>query len=425
MQLLTPVRPPAAKVEPFARLRGAVYPFAPHPTTHIEELTPVGSGDPLADQLTASIASKLRTPFLESTTRDARVEAYVADVGVLGRVTDEATRFLRQIVEHYLSGTPDPAVRSVRVAELMHGMPSMALPPNLLSAEFLARPAAEVGRDLSNAVSQTVAQLVITFMSSLRTLTNRCVCGLIDRPNDEVCRFTYFDEVLTQRTTKSQKRKRKKAGTPQEQPGQLLIGIDTVTTWETTTTDRRFTKHEHHLMNTTEVAPGFTRWLLPTQVEYLIASAPTWVRPLLRIVEGTVVVERSITWESSKSATRVIDERDELVYAPDPALVLGDFVLAGWGEDELRAITRSGSAPADRSSRTTPTRTNLVRGAWTVGAVVAALVSCRLSALAVSESSVFLGILVALCAGSAACFARTASRSEFVRSTTSSPGVSS
>ena len=138
--------------------------------------------------------------------------------------------------------------------------------------------------------------------------------------------------------------------------------------------------------------------------------------------EGTVVVERSITWESSKSATRVIDQHDEPVYAPDPALVLGDFVLAGWGEDEMRTASQSrSSGPVNP----TPARVAFVRGVWTVGTIIAGLVTCRLSALAVAESSIPLGILAALSAGCAACAARTACRAEIVIPSSSSSGVSS
>jgi hypothetical protein len=425
MKLMTPTRPMTAKAEPFTRLRGTIYPFVPPPATRVDEMTAVGTGDPLADQLSASIASTLQSPFLETPSVDAHVAAYVADMGILDRIADEATRFLQQIVEHYLSGTPDPALRSERVAELMQGVSLMARPQNVLSAEFLARHAHDVESDLAAAVLQSVAQLVAAFSTSLRTFTKRCVCGLIDRPNDEVCRFTFFDEILTKRTTKSQKRKRKKSSTQQVQAGKRVMGFDTVTTSETTDTDCRFTRHEHHLMNVTELAPGFARWPVPTRVEVLIVSAPSWVRPQLRIVEGTVVVERTITWESSKSATRVIDERDVPVYAPDPALVLGDFVLAGWSEEEIRTTTALNSVRADRVDGTSPTRTAFVQGTWTVAAVIAALVTCQLLWRAVSESSILMGSLAAVFATCATCAAWRLCRPEVRFHPSSSTGADS
>ena len=407
MMLLTPARtanPPATRGVPFARLRGTVYPFPPPPAARVEELTPVGSGDPLADHLVAALAARLRTPFLEADAVAPRVEAYVADAATLDRAADDATAFLDRVIDHYLSGTPDPALRGTRAAELRRGLSPLPRPRNVLSAEFLARPAAAVRQDLARGVAEAGGELVAAVVESLRTLTRLSVCGLIDRPAAGVCRFTFFDEVLTRRVTKAVTRKRKAGPPPSASSvGRTVIGTDTVTEVETTTTERRFTRHEHHLMDATEAAVGRTRWPLPTPVEALAAAAPDWVRPGLRVVEGTAVVERSVTWESRTTTARVTAERDVPVYAPDPALVLGDFVLAGWGEDEIRRASRRRTGETHPAGR-------CARAAWTVGAVAAALAACRLTALAVAESSVLMGVLAALAAACAACCGRTAGR---------------
>jgi hypothetical protein len=118
--------------------------------------------------------------------------------------------------------------------------------------------------------------------------------------------------------------------------------------------------------------PGYARWAVPTRVVDLIASAPDWVRRHLLVVEGTRVVERSVTWESSRTSDRVVDQRDIPVYAPDPALTLGEFVLAGWSEPENREPGRAGVTEHTGSPGG---RTALAATATLAGAVLTVLLA--------------------------------------------------
>jgi hypothetical protein len=342
MQLLTPVSSPPMKPTPFVRCRGSDYPFAPQPTSTFEDRTPVGSGDPLVDGLIASLASQLQMPFAPEESVERAVERYTSDHALLTHATEEVRRFLDQVLEQYLMPTTDSRIRDERRAVLLASLPLPKRPPHHLSAEFLAKPSSEVMIKLRAAIDRAVRELIGSFIACLQRLVQQCVCGLIDRPRSDLGRFTFFTEELTNQIVRRETRQRRKG---KRKANSRVIGVDHVKTLETTTTHRRFTKHEHHLMDTTERSPQFVRWPLPTRVEEWVMTTPTWLRSQLRVVEGTVILERSVTWETTQTTTRVLAERDEPVFAPDPALILGDFVLTGWSEPEMPSAQPAQSTP--------------------------------------------------------------------------------
>jgi hypothetical protein len=253
MKLLTPVRPTPPPAGPAPR---------PLPRTTARPHPKPGSGgsaagfpDPLVTALFASLAAELSLPCRERPSRDEAVRAYGDDVNRLYRAAEEADRFRRRVLDHYLADTPDPAVRAGRAADLGRALPPLPPPDNVLSADLLAR-SDDPGRDLTAAVRAAAARLAAGVVATLHVLAADRVCGRIDWPRADLCRFTYFEEALTRTVTKTRKRKRKAGTPPPPSSGRRVSHIDTVTEVETTTDHRRWTAHEQHLVDATAVARG-------------------------------------------------------------------------------------------------------------------------------------------------------------------------
>jgi hypothetical protein len=351
--------------------------------------------------------AELTLPFQDHPTPDDAIRGYGADIGRLHRATEEADRFIRRVLDHYLANSPDPAVRAERASELGRALPPLAPPENVLSAELLARNG-DPGGDLTTAVRVAAARLAAGVVLTLQALAATRVCGRIDWPRPDLCRFTYYEESLSRTVTKTRKRKKKKGNPPHSPSGRRVLRIDTVTEVETTTDHRRWTQHEHHLADATAAATGYTRWAVPSRVLHLMESAPDWVRRHLLIVEGTRIVERSVTWESNKTSDRILDQRDVPVYAPDPALTLGEFVLAGWSEPENHAASDS-VLTAPRSSA--PARNTLGEVVALFGGVLTVLLAVDAVGHATSGSA-WPSVVAALTTAvvTVAAFARTGVR---------------
>jgi len=72
---------------------------------------------------------------------------------------------------------------------------------------------------------------------------------------------------------------------------------------------------------------------IPASVERLIQKSPSWLADQLQLVVGTMtqeVVQRRIVKDE---AWQVLRQRPRL--HNDPALVIGPFVLTGWGPSDL------------------------------------------------------------------------------------------
>lgn len=101
--------------------------------------------------------------------------------------------------------------------------------------------------------------------------------------------------------------------------------------------------HEHHLMDAFACHPANAPVAVPASVQQLIDQAPGWVRSQLHLVNGTLTQEtvnrlvvRDETWQVVRRVPRMHN---------DPALVIGPFVLAGWGpSDEEKGTLRRGLA---------------------------------------------------------------------------------
>jgi hypothetical protein len=97
----------------------------------------------------------------------------------------------------------------------------------------------------------------------------------------------------------------------------------------------------HHIINGIEISPDRPSIPTPTFQQSVLNAIPPWLRPMAILVEGTLVGEAAIDQDLSQYTLT----KEKLLYAwhhRDPAVVLGQIVLTGWGPRELGAEDEEG-----------------------------------------------------------------------------------
>lgn len=99
-------------------------------------------------------------------------------------------------------------------------------------------------------------------------------------------------------------------------------------------------EHVHHLSTVSDLPLATYRGAVPKRVHVLHERIPKWVLPHLRVMEGTSFPEE--VYVRDEKTEVVVHEKFIREYKYDPAVRLGDVVLAGWSSDELKAEQGSG-----------------------------------------------------------------------------------
>ena len=113
---------------------------------------------------------------------------------------------------------------------------------------------------------------------------------------------------------------------------------DSTTQWRKRSHTRR---HEHHLIEAKKHAIGDPTLSIPRKYQELVVAIPGWLRPVVRIVSGSHTCADVV--EQERKAKRwlkeeVVSSRVEVYF--DPAIVIDDYVLTGWGEQEIAEADR-------------------------------------------------------------------------------------
>ena len=174
---------------------------------------------------------------------------------------------------------------------------------------------------------KTIQQLFET----LGQLRAKQIVGHVDLA-EATCRFTYHRRVaIVEKATDSPQRVERVAfGDPNR------IDDHRLNTYDETAIQiqHRRAEHIHHVRNPVWREPEQIQLPIPGKYLQLIEECPDWIRPQLRVLEGALFREERREQDTrieSRPETQLISSQ----WVRDPAIVLGDFVLAGWGEEAI------------------------------------------------------------------------------------------
>ena len=264
----------------------------------------------------------------------ARATAHCSDL--LHQRQDEIRKFVRSLCYHVVKIRVRGELHPQAVADALDkarrpflaALDQVIVPLKpILTAELIAQPLPiiqDAVRQWLHDSTHTVAnQLVL----SLHTLVEMDVVGIIEWPGPRACKLNFFRHTIEQDRVGSRKT------TTVRQVTRRTLAVEE---WERPRARNRYSieRHEHHVMNAEARELEQTRYPIPREYNELIDCIPEWLSPHVRVLEGDLILERIVQrqireeqWESTPKLRNA--------YEIEPAILLGHYVLTGWGQQEV------------------------------------------------------------------------------------------
>ena len=323
-----------------------------HQARPVRELSPDRQEPDLKDFVAQDISSQL--PFRDVERGDEAdgtqlVAAYVASLEFLKQCRSDAAFLLEAICLSHMefeqvTGPTDAAQRIRSEKTLLEDMlsrASMQLPVarNVATADLLAGPTEALRETFTKSLSHSVAEFVSALFNVFDNLVDEQIAGLFEWSGPSTCWYHFFKEVISQENR----------GTTTERDIEDVKGVnihgDTVTVRRrgqiARTTHLRDTvsivRHDHHVMNAFQTSLENSKVVVPLAVQGVINAIPTWLAKHIGVVDGTLFresIRRSVR-RTDDHARVEVETVDEPVFGPEPAVLIGHIVLAGWGPTEI------------------------------------------------------------------------------------------
>lgn len=314
--------------------------------------------------LRRAIFERVKLESLESIaapTRETIVQAYGLCFGRLKGLVDEWSQFVRLLVriDYVQHGTRMQNVEEVIESRAIKWQNEICADPDLraftlrsiITSELMSAEVADVLPQLVEDIRNKSAAFAERCIDQLSRLVDLNVCGLVRRFPNHMTEYHYFYRQFDAKVTAATPGyAREMVDVPGvNQPLWRHINCIVVEGEATRTLCRRV----HHLMHAIEISPECASIYIPKLQRELYASCPTWVKPMVRMIEGTMVGSGKIDVDEQTTPILeriILEEVLSPNYHRDPAFVLGQFVLTGWGPDEIQAEQRT-SEPRAAASR--------------------------------------------------------------------------
>jgi hypothetical protein len=285
---------------------------------------------PFFEEMTSSLIGELS---LKSPKSDEMYPAFGSLVERFNRTFEQIKAFLVMIHRTNCTGKDHAAIEEkVKAVGTQMKKLTFSHPPGL-TAQLAIRPEEEQLVSLNESISLNIRALVYFLTKSLDEMVAAQHVGLIDWIGPKVCSFHFFLNSFDTKDT-------------------ILNRSHTVNdrthteTWEreTVKTAKR-QRHQHDLVKA-EALPVDT--YVPFRVQKLAREVPDLFKDYFRVVQGQQIFEHVVEevqttvnrQGESRTWTEPIPQPARSVWKYDPALVIGDYVVAGWDEVEVAKSKR-------------------------------------------------------------------------------------
>jgi len=321
----------------------------------VRELKTQPAEQTLPQRLSTAIEQRLKWREVQSTenpSRDALVAAYIESLKQLDgfradvqRVIEEACRanleFRQDAGETHVAARD--AVLNDKLKEMIAEASSDWLPfKNIAGAALLSQPMEIYRQKFDASLSEEVAKFSKQLFESLARLVDRELCGLVEWLPNNCCRYHFFRRVViqgaTQHTQESSVVMRRDFDESDDDDfgTEGVIGHFRTTRSQHVKHEIRFARHEHEVIDAIHASIGNSAVVMPPQIVRLTKSIPEWLYPFVDVIDGQIVRERIIERDVSVEDWSKVVVRDVPIIGGDPSIVIGPFVLSGWGPREIQ-----------------------------------------------------------------------------------------
>ncbi len=201
----------------------------------------------------------------------------------------------------------------------------------VLTADLIAQPLNAITPVVNDWFRQSCHTVAAQLLLSMHVLVELDVVGLIEWPGETTCKLNYFRHLVTQDRLRSRQTETVQERTTDD--GEFRMRFET---WEQVEGRNRYSieRHEHHVMNAEARRLNEVQYPVPADKQAFLDQVPGWIRQHMRILEGDLILERVIERdlrEEQWETTPVLRSSYEL----EPAILLGHYVITGWGQKEI------------------------------------------------------------------------------------------
>ena len=202
----------------------------------------------------------------------------------------------------------------------------------VLTAELIAQPLNEITPVVNHWLRQSCHTVAAQLLLSMHVLVELDVVGLVEWPGETACKLNFFRHRVTQDQVRS-RQTHSAEDLSDGDDGELWMRFET---WEQIEGRNVYSieRHEHHVMNAEARQVNQVQHPIPADKQAFLDKVPGWIRQHMRVVEGDLILERVIERkirEEQWETTPVLRSSYEL----DPAILLGHYVVTGWGQQEV------------------------------------------------------------------------------------------
>jgi len=323
----------------------------------LRQLAPSPDHDQLPAEVAQEIRSRLPWAQLSPDVPEVQplVEAYVASLNMLAQFRQEVDHLLRAACEANLefrqelgethAAARDAALKSERDDMLRKAACDWFPPRNVLDAKLVSRPVSEVRRRLDQAIADAVAEFTKQLFALFAKLVDHELFGLVEWLPNNCCAYHFFKRVVIQENdgaSQTIEEVRFDQATERDPvTGRRIIGKKTTRIAQGKGRHtHRFARHQHDVMNAIRTSIDNNRVVMPPAVERLCHAVPEWLKPFVEVIDGTIFRERIIERDIQVTNWEDVRVVDEPIVGHEPGVIIGSYVLTGWGPREVDAELR-------------------------------------------------------------------------------------
>lgn len=294
---------------------------------------------------------------------DNLLKVYAVAFNQLLKTHEEVGTFFHAVCQaslEYRATTPvheearNGAVRKELDAMVRECVLAPLIPDQAYTAHITNLPLEHAEAKLRRELEKHVRVVVQHILGMCEKLVEGQILGEVLWANDSACELYFFRRVVAP-TGSTSKVVAGPAITKQDSRIRTTITEQTQVT--ETAHDVILERHEHHLNKAESVQVDRATTAIPLQFHPLLRSIPGWMRPHVRLITGVQFRGgiqtrklRSVSTEHSVVLAPKV-EKVEFRFRTEPAIALGKFVFAGWGDMEMEGENRREEQQLEESAK--------------------------------------------------------------------------
>lgn len=304
------------------------------------------------------------------------LETYRQDVDKLVRLACQANLDFRQARGDTNAKARDEALQN-KLSEMLSAVSSVWRPPvSVLNAAWVGGPLPELRNVMDESLQGAVTSFCEQFVELMAQLVDREMFGLVEWHPNQCCSYHFFKQVVIQENDGFETRTSEEFGidpdtevTDVEDDGwrNEVIGVRRTETVTRGKHHYRHARHQHDVMHAVHTSINNSRVVMPPAVKTLVEAVPDWLYEHVEVIDGDIFRERVIEQNTGCEDWADVQVKDEPIYGCEPGVIIGPFVLTGWGPREVAAETArrqqvSKQRSVTRSRQSADFRTPLMTG---------------------------------------------------------------